>query len=635
VAESMNPPKAPAVPAPATAATPPAAPAVTPKPRQSSAFSKALARLMTSTFCLVMGLGFIGLGVAVRLWPNHIPDLIKPALDHYFPRLPYFLVGIGLFFLATARSMSAQELVSEYRKNRHYPHAWKIALISFQAFILYVGCFLYAVPVGMGGYPPVQNLMALVWVVFLFLLYGLWYLTEHSRHRFPSIAGLRMAIVTIVLAVFADVLWWSQQVFIAILVASLALVALPIALFIRVKGVQQAATWPKLTLLAVSVVFLTHVTYNALPFGKPTVDLVDLTLATKGLSGEVKNLSYFTAADHSKDVMAFGQKEGSEWNLEVMTAVFDQESLFDRSKGTIKVLPFFKIPAGDGEFRSVFIHNGNWLLADMQKEGSRGLWKVDVENGKTTLLRRGIEPIQDGVPWSETRGQFLYVTQVDGKYRLNVLTLATNKSKILLTSEHPIYTPSWVRPANPDHNPKGFYPEQQVAYADGIHGLFYVVDVKTGEKEALVSEAERSLETQFAPEGKTLEVIPAPDGFRFLYVLDNDKKTEIWLVLADGTKRGPIYQTNASVKNISWHPDGQKIIFEEIHSGFNLGFFTQASTTKLLDANLGSCLNLLPPQISTRSPAVASDGVKVAFVAGEGLWYPSFGKNGIWVAALR
>lgn len=643
----MNPPKAPEVPAPAP--PPPSATPAAAKPSGGGTFSKAIARLMTSTFCLVMGLGFIGLGVIARLWPDRIPAVIEPVLDHFFPRLHYFLVGVGFFFLAMARSMSAQELLSEYRKNRHYPHAWKITLVSFQAFIFYVGCFIYAIPVGMGGYEPVHDLMSLVWVVFFFLLYGLWYLTAHSRYRFPAIAGLRMAIVAAVLSFIADMLWWNQQVFPAILIALLGILTIPIALFIRVKGVEQAGTWPKLTLLAVSVVFLTHVTYSALPFGKPTVDLVDLSLATKSLPGEAKNLSYFTAPDHSKDAMAFSQKEGSGWSLEVMATQFNQESLTNSTTDksvtlgqppptpapTIKVLPTFKISAGDGEFRSVFIKNGSWILADMEKEGGRGLWKVNVSDGKAILLRRGIEPIQDGVPWSETRGQLLYVTHSEGKYHLSVLTLETNKSKVLLTSENPIFTPSWVRPLNPAHNSKGFYPEQQVTYADGIHGVFYVVDVKTGEKEALVSESERSLEAKFTPVGKTVEVVPAPDGFRYLYVLGDDKKTEIWLVLADGTKRGIIYQTKAEIKNISWNPNGQQILFEEVHSGFDLGFFSQASTVKLLDANLGSCLYLLPPQIATQAPAIASDGAKVAFVAGEGLWYPSFGKNGIWVAALR
>ena len=630
----MNPPKAPAVQPPVPAPSP-AAPVTAPRPRQTSAFWTTVTRMLTSTTCLVLGLGFIVLGIAVRKWPQIIPAILKPSLDQLFPHLPYFVVGVGLFFLGWARSMAAQDLILEHRKNRQHPHAWKIPLVSFQAFLLHMAWLFYAVPVGLGWYPPLQDLIGLVWVVFLMCLYVLWYLTAHSLNRFPAIAGVRMALVTIALSVVADLLWWSQQLFPAILLGMLGILSLLIALFIRVKGVEQAGEWPKITLLAVSVVFLTHVAYNALPFGKPTLDLVGLTLATKSLPGETGNLSYFTAADHSRDTIAFSQKDGSEWNLGVLSAMFDQESLLDQKKESVKAIPLFKISAGSEEFRPLFIKNGTWILADMAKGGGRGLWKVNAENGKAILLKRGIEPIEDGAPWSETRGQFLYVTQSEGKYRLNVLTLATGKSKMLVSSENPIHTPSWVRPANPEYNPKGIYPEDKVAFADGIHSLFYVVNVKTGEKELFVSAAERSLGSKFKPEGKVLEVVPAPDGFRYLYICENGKKKEIWLILADGTQRGFLYQTSSSIKDLTWAPDAQQILFAEIHHGFDLGFFTEVSTAKLLDANLGRCFNLIPPQISTWSPAIASDGVKVAFVAGEGLWYPSFGAKGIWVAALR
>lgn len=639
VAESANPPNTPAVPPPAPVAIAPV-PIAAPPARRPGTLMKSIAKLLTTTTCLVLGLGFIIIGVGIRRYPSLIPGFLKPTLDQLFPHLPYFVVGMGLFLLGWARSMATQQLISEYRKNRQSPHAWKIPLVSFQVFLLETACFIYALPVGLGWYPPLQNLLALVWVVFFFLLYALWYVTAHSLNRFPAIAGLRMAIVTIVLSVVSFLLWWwFQLLFPAVLLGILGIISLLIAILVRVKGVEQTGSWPKVTLLAVSVFLLAHVTYNSLPFGNPTADLVGLTLATQSLPGEVNNLNYFSAADHSKDDIVYFQKTNGDFNLGVIRAVFSQQNAFQPAvlsqKGPVE--PFvsvFKVPAGEESSLSLIIKNGTLILVDMLKNGSRGLWKINAENGKATLLRRGIQPIEDGVPWSETRGQFLYVTQSEGHYRLNVLTLANGKSKILMTSENPIHTPSWVTPLNPPHNPKGLYPETEVAYADGSHGLFYVVDSKTGEKEPLISEDERSLKNKFSPEGKAVKVIPAPDGFRYLYLVEKNKKTEFWLVLADGTKRGMIYQTSASVTHLAWHPDGQQIVFEEIHPGWDHGFLKSISNAKLLDANLGNCVNLLPPQISTMSPAVASDGVKVAFIAGEGLWWPA-ADQGIWVAALR
>jgi hypothetical protein len=621
VAESANPPNTPAGPAPAPApvvATPVAAPPA----RQTGKFMASLAKLLTTTTCLVLGLGFIFMGVIVKLRPEWVPGFVKPTLTLWFPHLPYFVVGLGLFFLGWARSMAAQQLISEYRKNRQYPHSWKIPLVSFQAFLLEACCFIYALPVALGWYPPLQNLMGLVWVVFFFMLYILWYITAYSVNRFPAIAGLRMAIVTVALSVVSFILWWAAQlVFPALLVGILAIFALCIALFIRVKGVEQVGFWPHKTLLVVSIFLLAHVTYSALPFRKPCVDLINLTLATKSLSGQVLNLAYFSKDNHNGNKISFSQKTDNGWLLQLINPEKPSS-------------PILKIQAGDESFRSLFINDGNFLLADMTKNGDRGLWKVNVETGKTTLLRRNIQPMEEGNPWSESRGEVLYVTQSEGRNQLNIFTLATGKSKVLVTSENPIHTPSWVPPLNPPHDLAGHCPESEVAYADGVHGLFYLVNIKTGEKEPLMSQAERSLDNKFVAEGKATKVIPAPDGFRYLYLAEKDKKNELWLVLADGTKRGMIYQTTASLEDIVWHPDGQKIVFEEVHHGWDLGFLTSFSVTKLLDANLGTCLNLLPPQISTRSPAVASDGVKVAFVAGEGLWYPSMG-HGIWVATLR
>ncbi len=66
----------------------------------------------------------------------------------------------------------------------------------------------------------------------------------------------------------------------------------------------------------------------------------------------------------------------------------------------------------------------------------------------------------------------------------------------------------------------------------------------------------------------------------------------------------------------------------------DLGFLGSFTNIKLLDGNLGTAVNLIPAQISNHAPAISTDGAKVAFVAGDGLWYPSSGQ-GLWVALLR
>src|SRR5262249_25132537 len=147
--------------------------------------------------------------------------------------------------------------------------------------------------------------------------------------------------------------------------------------------------------------------------------------------------------------------------------------------------------------------------------------------------------------------------------------------------------------------------------------------LRTKEKSSLKSDLERMQGEKFKPMGKAVEVIPSPDSFRYAYMTQNGNQTTLWVVRANGDRRDSIYATTASIKNLTWDPDSHQLIFEEVHSGWHswdMGFIRPYSNIKILDANLGGTLNLIPPQISHSAPAISPDGVKVAFVAGDGLW---------------
>ncbi|HTC20836.1 MAG TPA: hypothetical protein VK859_08310 [bacterium] len=627
MAETINPPtNAPAVPAgPEPGA---AAPAASTKPKAGSGWSKKLVELMTTTTFLILGMGFILLSFIVKLHPSWIPPLLQPILVQVFPHLPYFIIGIGFFFLGLARSMAAQEYTSEAKKNKKYPHAWKIPLVSAQAAFFYIGCFLYALPAGLGWIKPITNPMGLVFLLVLFCVYVLWYLVTHFMNRMPSIVGLRMAVVALVLSALSCTLWAGlQMVFLSLLVGLLALITLLISAVIRVKGVEEIGARSKIILLIICVFLLGHVGWHALPFDNPRADLIGLNLAAGGLNGTISSLTYFQDGNKPDGTkIALSQKTAEGWILQVLNP--DNENM-----------PLFKVPAGDEEFRSLFVQKGNFLLIDKVKNGQRGIWKVNANNGTSVPLNvHGIQPIEDGVPWSEKNGQLLYVTQNDGKYDLKVLTVATGKSKTLLASNNPIHTPSWVNVENPNSTPSWSDHDGEVAYADGVNGLFWVLDLGTNQKELLKSDLERMQGEKFSPEGTVLKVIPSPDGFRYLYLTKKGGKNIISLVRNDGTRRDQLYETKCSIGSIAWHPDSQQIVFEEKHEGLwqsmDLGFLGSFTNIRLLDGNLGTVVNLIPAQISNRAPALSTDGAKIAFVSGDGLWYPSQ-NQGIWVAILR
>lgn len=181
---------------------------------------------------------------------------------------------------------------------------------------------------------------------------------------------------------------------------------------------------------------------------------------------------------------------------------------------------------------------------------------------------------------------------------------------------------------------------EDIAYADGTHGTFNLLNVSSGKSTALLSDQEMAEKQKMA--GLAVkEVLPAPDGFRYLYLAEDGKKTSLWSVLADGTKREELYETKGELKDVAWNPDGQKIIFEEKRNRsvlFNLfypyGFLMESKRIRILDANLNTVSDLILPQVSHRAPAVSPDGVKVAFVADQGLWLRQ-GHSAIWVAHLR
>ena len=626
MAETINPPSnVPAAPAASDPGPTKAAPA---KLKSESRWMKNLLEMLTTTTFLVLGIVFILLAFAVKLHPALIPGFLKPTFDQLLPHLPYFIIGIGFFFLGLARSMAAQEYTDARKKNKNYSHAWKIPLITAQAFFFHMACFLYALPVGLGWVKPITNPMGLVFLLLLFFVYVLWYLVSYFLNRMPSIAGLRMAVVALILAGLSCAFWvLAQMVFVSLLVGILALVTILISAALKVKNVEEMGFWPKITLLVISVIFLAHVGWHALPFDNPRADLVGLNTAEKGLRGTISSMTYFQEGDRPDGTkIAFSQKSDEGWILQVMNP----------DNGN---LPIYKVPAGEDEFRSIFVQNGHWLLMDKVKNGQRSLWKVNANDGTSTPLKvQGMQPIEDGVPWSEKNGQLLYVTQNDGKYQLKVWTMATGKSRTLLSSENPIHTPSWVNVESLKRTPSWSPKDEEVAYADGIQGLFWVFDLRTQKRELLKSDLERMQDKKFSPQGTVLKVIPSPDNFRYLYLTKKGSKTSMFLVRNDGTRRDMLYETPCAIGSIAWHPDSQQIVFEEKHEGLwqsmDLGFLGSFTNIKLLDGNLGTVVNLLPAQISNHAPALSTDGAKVAFVAGDGLWFPSR-DQGLWVALLR
>jgi Tol biopolymer transport system component len=355
--------------------------------------------------------------------------------------------------------------------------------------------------------------------------------------------------------------------------------------------------------MVATVAFLGAVGYYVLSLWKPKAEPLDTVLVAKNLRGNVGNLIYMP---QGKQIL-FSQNLKGQWFLKIV----DSENQAPVTVNLENV---------DGPFHTFLVDDGKTLLLDAPQGDERGLDKVDIASGTVSVLvPNGVEPFSGGVPWSESNGQFLFVTQDKKGFKLNSWSPDKAKPKVLFSSPTVMLAPSWIN-----------YGE--LAYVDGVHSTPYVLNVAEKTTTPVISDEDKKDQNEIAENDPLIEVLPSPDHFRYLCMARKDGQTTLWTMLMDGTKRVEIYKSNEQLSELTWHPDSQKIIFEK--TGLERGFKNNIKGIKIIDANLLTIKDLMPPQVVTSSPAISPDGIKVAFVGSEGLWYPSL-DLGIWVAVLR
>jgi hypothetical protein len=416
-------------------------------------------------------------------------------------------------------------------------------------------------------------------------------------------AALRIAMMAFVFAGISFCLWTLYQM----IVPSLIMAFMGILAGFYSLGysgpVVQKGSWFKYIFMIATVSLLGAVGYNVLALWKPQAEPLNTVVVAKGLRGDISNLLYSPKGDE----IVFTQKFNHQWFLQVVNP---------DNKAPVTV----KLANVDGPFHSIFVEEGKSLLIDAPNEEQRGLLKVDVASGVvTTLVKSGVEPFSGGSPLLASANQFLFVTKSKKGYDLNCWTPGKAKPVNLFSSPTTILSPSWINSG-------------EVVYVNGIDSTPYVLDLKTKIAEAIISNDDKREQAELVENDPLFEIIPAPDNFRYLCVGRKDGKTTLWTMLMNGTKRNEVYKTDDQLSDIAWLADGQKIVFER--NGLERGFKHNIKGIVILNANLRTSEDLMPPQITSHSPAGSPDGIKIAFVGSEGLWYPSL-DSGIWVDVLR
>lgn len=552
------------------------------------------------TTWFVVGLVFLFLGVICKV-KRPIPITWESFFAQYIPHLPYFICGFGFLCLAHVRSLLRKDYVAEQKKDNFYPHAWKISLLGNQVFLLYASG-IYAILFGLNIVPAI-GMLGLVFFVACFFLYLLLYQVEYFKNRLPAFATLRISIMAFVFAGISFLLWTLCQM----IVPSLIMAFLGILAGFYSLGysgiVTQRGVWLKYLFMTATVALLGVVGYYALDLRNPQMEPLNTAVVTKGLRGDISGLVYSPQGDK----IVFTQKLNDQWFIQVVSP---------ENKTPVT----FPLPGIEGPFHSIFLNDGNSLIIDGIQKENRELLKVDTNTGAiTVLVKAGVEPFGTGASWLSSTHQFLFVTKTKKGFNLNCWTLGKSKTGVLYSSAASILSPSWIDAGD-------------VAFVNGIDSTPYLLNLYDKSIEPLLTEDIEKETGELIENDPLIEVLPSPDNFRYLCVSYKDGKTTLWSMLMDGTKHMELYKGDDQLSDIAWSADGQKIIFEK--NGLQKGFKHNIKGIVVLNANLGTSENLVPAQINVHSPAVSPDGIKIAFVGSEGLWYPSL-DSGIWVSVLR
>ncbi len=569
-------------------------------PKKPNPILEGVAIFLKITSWTLMGFVFLFLGVICKI-KRPIPAAWEPFFAQYLPHLPYFICGFGLLCLAHVRSMLRKTYEKEQKKDVLFAHSWKISLLGNQVWLLNL-TGLYAILYGFNWVPAIGMFGLMVFIA-VFFLYLVLYLIEYFKNRLPSMACLRISILAFLLAGISFVLWTGLQLIIPSLVFAFLGIFAGIYCLVYSANEEQRGGFFKYCFVLATIAFLAPIGYYALDLWKPQTTPLDMVVVAKGLGGEIEHLTY---SPNGKQI-AFDQNVDDQWFLRIL--------------GTSGQSPMtVSLPEVDDSFHSVFVDDGKSLLIDAPTQGERRLVKVDTATGaKSVLVQTGLLPFNGGVPWLDETSQFLFVTEGGKGYNLNAWTPGKGRPVVLYSSPDKILSPSWMD--------KG-----EVVFVDGIHSTPYLLNLKNKSARAVLSDEGTKIEGALIEKDPLVEVLPSPDHFRYLFEARKDGTTILWTMLMDGTKRVELCKTTDRLADLAWSADGQKIVLEK--NGAQKGFQNNIKGVEVLDANQGTFENLVPSQIVSHSPAVSPDGIKIAFVGSEGLWYPSL-DSGIWVAVLR
>lgn len=203
---------------------------------------------------------------------------------------------------------------------------------------------------------------------------------------------------------------------------------------------------------------------------------------------------------------------------------------------------------GDGaytvEFRLLDVFSGTQLAG----------FQIPASNANLRLTAHQISDIIYktllNVPGAfSTRIAYVTVNRLDAKhstYRLQIADADGYDAKTVLESKQPLLSPAW----SPDGNRLAY-----VSFEDR-NSAVYVQDVRSGQRQKVVSGSGINSAPAFSPDGRRLAVTRSQEGNPDIYVVD----------IASG-QQTRVTTSEAIDTEASWAPDGSAIVFTSDRSG--------------------------------------------------------------------
>ena len=203
---------------------------------------------------------------------------------------------------------------------------------------------------------------------------------------------------------------------------------------------------------------------------------------------------------------------------------------------------------GDGaytvEFRLLDVFSGTQLAG----------FQIPASNANLRLTAHQISDIIYktllNVPGAfSTRIAYVTVNRLDAKhstYRLQIADADGYGAKTVLESKQPLLSPAW----SPDGNRLAY-----VSFEDR-NSAVYVQDVRSGQRQKVVSGVGINSAPAFSPDGRRLAVTRSQEGNPDIYVVD----------IASG-QQTRVTTSEAIDTEASWAPDGSAIVFTSDRSG--------------------------------------------------------------------